>query len=110
MTCGSILHHDGTSPFSEKVRAAFGIKGLAWHSVTIPVMMPKPDLLPLTGGYRKTPVMQIGADIFCDTQVILRELKRRCTDGGAQHANGVDDAGQKRKTLRRKPEIGRAHV
>jgi glutathione S-transferase len=72
-----IFHHYPTSPFSEKVRVAFGIKGLAWRSVEIPNMMPKPDLLPLTGGYRKTPVMQIGADIYCDTQRILRELERR---------------------------------
>ena len=42
--------------------------------------MPKPDLVPLTGGYRKTPVMQIGADIYCDTQIILRELERRFPD------------------------------
>jgi glutathione S-transferase len=54
-----------------------GIKRLAWRSVTIPVIMPKPDLTPLTGGYRKTPVMQIGADIYCDSQLILRELERR---------------------------------
>ena len=74
---GIIFHHYSTSPFSEKVRIAFGIKGLEWQSVDIPVMMPKPDLVPLTGGYRKTPVMQIGADIFCDTQVILREIERR---------------------------------
>lgn len=72
-----IFHHYPTSPFSEKVRLAFGIKHLTWRSVEIPNMMPKPDLLPLTGGYRKTPVMQIGADIFCDTQIILRELERR---------------------------------
>ncbi len=39
--------------------------------------MPKPDLIPLTGGYRKIPVMQIGADVFCDSQIILRELERR---------------------------------
>lgn len=75
-----ILHHYGTSPFSEKVRIAFGIKRLAWRSVTIPVIMPKPELMPLTGGYRKTPVLQIGADIYCDTQVILRELDRRRPD------------------------------
>ena len=72
-----ILHHYSTSPFSEKVRLAFGIKKLAWRSVESPTCMPKPDLLPLTGGYRKIPVMQIGADIFCDTQIILRELERR---------------------------------
>ena len=72
-----IFHHYPTSPFSEKIRVAFGIKQLAWRSVEIPSMMPKPDLMPLTGGYRKTPVMQIGADIYCDTQIILRELERR---------------------------------
>ncbi len=72
-----IFHHYESSPFSEKVRLVFGIKGLAWSSVEIPNMLPRPDLMPLTGGYRKTPVMQIGADIYCDTQLILRELERR---------------------------------
>jgi glutathione S-transferase len=50
---------------------------LAWASVEIPVIMPKPDLTALTGGYRKTPVLQIGADIYCDSQLIMRELERR---------------------------------
>jgi glutathione S-transferase len=72
-----ILHHYPSSPFAEKVRIALGLKQLAWRSVDIPVVMPKPDLMPLTGGYRKTPVMQIGADVYCDTQCILRELERR---------------------------------
>lgn len=72
-----ILHHYDISPFSEKIRIIFGLKGIAWKSVQIPPAMPKPDLMPLTGGYRKTPVMQIGADIFCDTQLIARELERR---------------------------------
>jgi glutathione S-transferase len=72
-----ILHNYPNSPFSEKVRIAFGIKKLSWRSVIQPVIMPKPDLLPLTGGYRKIPVMQIGADIYCDSQIILRELDRR---------------------------------
>ena len=72
-----ILHHYPESPFAEKVRVAFGVKGLAWRSVIIPRIMPKPDLMPLTGGYRKTPVMQIGGDIYCDTQCILREIERR---------------------------------
>ena len=54
-----------------------GIKGLAWGSVIQPVIMPKPDLIPLTGGYRRIPVMQIGADVYCDSQVILAEIERR---------------------------------
>ncbi len=56
-----ILHHFDRSPFSEKIRVVFGHKGLSWKSVRIPQIMPKPDLMPLTGGYRRTPVMQIGA-------------------------------------------------
>ena len=72
-----ILHHYDTSPYSEKVRLGFGLKNLAWASVEIPRIMPKPDLTTLTGGYRKTPVMQIGADIYCDSALIMRELERR---------------------------------
>ncbi|HEY7775805.1 MAG TPA: glutathione S-transferase family protein [Kineobactrum sp.] len=72
-----ILHHFDASPFAEKIRLVLGFKGLAWRSVTIPMVMPKPDLTALTGGYRKTPVLQIGADIFCDTRCIARELERR---------------------------------
>ena len=72
-----ILHHYDISPYSEKVRLGLGLKGLAWGSVEIPVIMPKPDLTALTGGYRKTPVLQIGADIYCDSQLIMRELERR---------------------------------
>src|SRR5437899_11836089 len=72
-----ILHHYPNSPFSEKVRVAFGIKQLAWKSVVIPNIMPKPDLMPLTGGYRKTPVMQVGADVYCDTQLIMLEIEKR---------------------------------
>ena len=73
-----ILHHYETSPYSEKVRLGFGLKGLSWASVEIPAIMPKPNLTALTGGYRKTPVLQIGADIYCDSQLIMRELERRC--------------------------------
>jgi len=72
-----ILHHYPASPVSEKIRVGFGIKGLAWRSVEIPRLPPKPDVMPLTGGYRRTPIMQIGADIYCDSQCILRELQRR---------------------------------
>jgi glutathione S-transferase len=73
-----ILHHYDFSNYSEKVRLALGYKGLAWRSVIIPPIAPKPDLVPLTGGYRRTPVLQAGADIYCDTRLIVRELERRC--------------------------------
>jgi glutathione S-transferase len=72
-----ILHHFNASPYAEKARLMLGIKQLAWGSVQIPMIMPKPDLVALTGGYRKTPVLQIGADVYCDTCCIARELERR---------------------------------
>lgn len=71
-----VMHHYPLSTFSEKVRLALGLKQLHYQEVITPVMMPKPDLLPLTGGYRRAPVMQIGADVYCDTQLILRTLER----------------------------------
>ncbi|CTQ53583.1 hypothetical protein LP7551_02107 [Roseibium album] len=72
-----ILHNYAQSPVAEKVRVALGIKRLAWRDVEIPRLPPKPMLTTLTGGYRRTPVMQIGADIYCDSQCILRELEHR---------------------------------
>jgi glutathione S-transferase len=72
-----ILHHYDFSNYAEKVRSALGYKGLAWRSVTIPSVAPKPDLTSLTGGYRRTPVLQVGADIYCDTRAIIAELERR---------------------------------
>lgn len=71
-----LLHHYATSPYAEKIRAILGWKQLAWKSVRIPSVMPKPDLTALTGGYRKTPVLQIGADIYCDTKLIARVIER----------------------------------
>lgn len=71
-----ILHHYDLSPFSEKIRLALGLKGLDWRSVKVDPVPPRPALDALTGGYRRVPVMQVGADIYCDTEVIFRALER----------------------------------
>ena len=71
-----ILHHYQNSPFSEKVRLVLGMKGIAWQSVIVPAVNPKPDVLALTGGYRRTPFMQIGCDVYCDTALMCRVIDR----------------------------------
>ena len=71
-----ILHHYDLSPFAEKIRLALGFKGIAWRSVDTPMVLPKPDHFELTGGYRRVPVLQVGADIYCDTHLITRFLDR----------------------------------
>jgi glutathione S-transferase len=71
-----VLHHYALSPYAEKIRLSLGFKGLAWRSVDTPMVLPKPDHFELTGGYRRVPVLQIGADIYCDTHLITRVLDR----------------------------------
>src|ERR1700741_1569881 len=71
-----ILHHYEISPYSEKVRAILGFKLLRWSSVVQPMVMPKPDQVALTGGYRRAPVLQLGRDIYCDSRLIARVLDR----------------------------------
>ena len=70
-----LLHHYPLSPFAEKIRLILGYKKLNWQSVHIPMYMPKPNVVALTGGHRRTPFMQIGADIYCDTSLICDVLE-----------------------------------
>ena len=69
-----ILHHYWPSPFAHKIRLALGLVDTSWKSVEIPRVPPKPLLMPLTAGYRRTPVLQSGADVYCDTQKIVRAI------------------------------------
>ena len=71
-----ILHQFAASPFSEKLRLVLGFKGLAYKSIEVPAIMPKPDVVALTGGYRRTPFLQMGADIYCDTALICEVLEK----------------------------------
>ena len=71
-----ILHHYPESPFAEKIRLILGFKRLSYRSVVVPMMLPKPDVIALTGGYRRAPILQIGSDIYCDTALIAEVLER----------------------------------
>ena len=99
-----ILHHYPVSPFAEKIRTMLGFKRLGWKSVQIPVVLPKHDVVALTGGYRKTPILQIGADIYCDTALIARVLERLAHPGDQRGV--AENVGAKLQDR----QIGRAHV
>ncbi len=75
-----ILHHYPASLFSEKIRTLLGYLEFEWQSVVIPAIMPRPHLMPLSGGYRKTPILQIGANVYCDTDIIARTLAHLAGD------------------------------
>ncbi len=78
-----ILHHYPESPFSEKVRAILGAKGLAWRSLQVSMVMPRPATTALTGGYRRIPVLQVGADVYCDTALLAAYLDGAAGLGGS---------------------------
>lgn len=86
-----VLHHYNESPYAEKIRALLGHKGLGWRSVIVPRIAPKPDLVALTGGYRKVPVLQIGADLYCDTRLIAGELERLAPVPSIKTTTGWND-------------------
>jgi glutathione S-transferase len=84
-----ILHHYDVSPFSQKAQKMMGLKGLSWQSVEMPMIAPKPDVEALTGGYRGTPVLQIGRDVFIDNWMIARALDEFDASGPAINAQGA---------------------
>jgi glutathione S-transferase len=88
-TANLILHHYDISPFSQKAQKMMGLKGLAWQSVEMPMIAPKPDVEQLTGGYRGTPVLQIGADVFIDNWMIARAIDQFAADGPLINARGA---------------------
>lgn len=69
-----ILHHYEMSPFSEKIRSMLGYTQLSWQSAITREMPPRPQVAKLAGGYRKIPVAQFGADVFCDSRIIASEI------------------------------------
>lgn len=71
-----IVHQYSFSPFGQKVRSMLGYNQLAWQAVEVPPQPPRPSLDPMITGYRKSPVAQIGADLFCDTRIIADEIAR----------------------------------
>lgn len=83
-----ILHQYDISPFSQKAQKMLALKGLSWTSVEMPMIAPKPHVEALTGGYRGTPVLQMGADVFVDNWMIARALDDAAPDAPAINARG----------------------
>jgi glutathione S-transferase len=69
-----ILHHYWGSPYAEKIRLLLGYKKIDWLSCEIPVTPPRPNLAQVLGPFRRTPVLQLGADFICDTRLIAEAI------------------------------------
>lgn len=69
-----ILHQYKESPWATKIRYALGLKGLPVRTVRPPMVLPKEDHFEISGGYRRVPILQIGANIYCDSHCIMNKL------------------------------------
>ncbi len=91
-----ILHRSLISPYSEKLMVLMGYLGIPWRSVIAPKGIPRPVQQVLVGAYsRRIPIMQQGADLYCDSTLILRELARStgqqtlCPTANASHRHSL---------------------
>lgn len=72
-----LLHHYALSPFSEKIRLMLGYQQQSWSSFVVAPLPPRPVTDALTGGYRRIPILQQGADVLCDSKLIAHDLSRQ---------------------------------
>lgn len=85
-----ILYHYPMSPYSEKLRVAMGASGISWQSVVVPEQPPRAQLDSLIGGYRRIPVLQVGAHFYCDTRLAFEAL--HSGDSSASYLDASDEA------------------
>ena len=69
-----ILYHYPMSPYSEKLRLTMGLLQLPWLSAQVAAYPPRAELAAVLGGYRRIPVLQIGAHMYCDTRLAFAAL------------------------------------
>ncbi|KAI8061197.1 hypothetical protein BC940DRAFT_370807 [Gongronella butleri] len=72
-----VLHWYPPSPFANKIAWILNYKQVEYKTVLIKMIEPRPLRRPLDAGYRKTPILQIGNQVFCDTKAIIEELEAR---------------------------------
>ncbi len=73
-----ILHRSLKSPYAQKAMLLMGYLDQSYLSVVAPKGVPRPIQEKLVGNYaRRIPILQIGADMYCDTELIMRVLARR---------------------------------
>ena len=53
---------------------ALGVAGIQWGSVIVPAQPPRPFLDVFLSGYRRIPVLQIGAHFYCDSALAFDAL------------------------------------
>lgn len=70
-----ILHRNYGSPYCQKIMVMLDYSQLDWYSELTSKGVPRPVQETLSGNYsRRVPLLQIGADIYCDTKEICEQI------------------------------------
>nr|GAT58392.1 glutathione S-transferase [Mycena chlorophos] len=77
----AILYRFDGSPFSTKVSHLLLLKNIPHKWVNVSRVMPRPEIGEMLGiGHRRSPILAIGRDVYCDTLLISNVLERRFAD------------------------------
>ncbi|KAI8061190.1 hypothetical protein BC940DRAFT_136969 [Gongronella butleri] len=96
MTTDIVLHWYPESPFANKVSWLLNYKKIAYKTVKIDICEPRPLRRPLDAGYRKTPILQIGNQVYCDSKAIIEQLEEMVPEPSlfpVTTANGTSTVG-----------------
>jgi glutathione S-transferase len=86
-----ILYHYPSSPYSEKLRLALGMTGIQWGSVIVSSQPPRPLLDTFLMGYRRIPILQVGAHFYCDSKLAFDVLAESCDRVGASRLSNTEE-------------------
>ena len=89
-TAADLIIHQYTHEraFSVKTRLMLGFKNAEWFAVDHSTILPKPYLTPLSAGYRQIPVAQVGASIFCGSELVMDLLEARIPEPSLTRGSG----------------------
>lgn len=83
-----ILHRSLKSPYSQKAMLMLDYENLEWKSVLSSKGVPRPIQEKLVGEYsRRIPVLQVGADLYCDTDMIAKKIAELSGDKNLDRLN-----------------------
>ncbi|TEB30237.1 hypothetical protein FA13DRAFT_1734066 [Coprinellus micaceus] len=73
-----IIYRYAQSPYAQKVDNTLYLKGIPHKQVKISMVLPRPEISGELGiNYRRIPILAIGNDVYCDSNLIVSVLERR---------------------------------
>jgi len=83
-----ILFHYPFSPYARRIVFYLQLRQIPYAQCLVPSIMPRTPLTALNIAYRRIPLLAIGADVYCDTRIILAQLETMDFEGALPPLGG----------------------